>query len=88
MFGGFPAFRVAIGKDQFLTRFDLQKDAFVVHPLAVHLKHRVKTPAYAQVEVTLGHFMGNRNEELFDVLGRCPAQPQQVAWRIHHAFQF
>ena len=86
--GRFPAFGIAVGKDQLLTGIDFQKDAPVIHPLTVNIKHGVEPPAHAEIEIAFGHLMGSRNEEVFDVFRRGPAEPQQVARCIHHALQF
>ena len=88
LLGRFPAFGIAVGKDQLFPRVDFKEHAPVIHPLAVHLKHGVEPPAHAQIEIAVEHLMRCRDEEVFDVFGRSPAEPQEVARCVHHALQF
>ena len=88
LLGRFPAFGIAVGKDQLFRGVDFKKHAPVIHPLAVHLKHGVEPPAHAQIEIAVEHLMRCRDEEVFDVFGHSPAEPQEVARCVHHALQF
>lgn len=58
----FPAFGIAVGKNQLFTGIDFKKHAPVNHLLTTHLKHGVKPYSHAQIEVTVGYFVGSRNE--------------------------
>lgn len=88
LFGRLPALGITVGKDQLVPRVDFKKHAPVIHPLPIHLKYGIEPPTHAQIEVAVDHLMRCRDEEVFDVVRRGPAEPQQVARCIHHALQF